>query len=88
MQAGGVVGEGDVIAGIPNLHVAAVSVGGGEEESGGFGGVPLKHMADRIEIGRGQGRQALAVQVFEPASKGGRVDLAVYAGCGDDESSG
>ena len=33
VQAGRVLGEGDEIAGIPNLHVAAVSVGGGEEKS-------------------------------------------------------
>ena len=78
MLAGRVLGEGNEIAGIPNLHVAAVSVGGGEEKSGGFGGVPLKHMADRVEIGRGQGRQALAVQVLEPMSKRGRVDFIVY----------
>ena len=48
----------------------------------------MRSTADRVEIGRGQGRQALAVQVFETASKGGRVDFAVHSRRGDDESSG
>ena len=49
--------------------------------------MPLKHMADRVEIGCGQGRQALAVQVLEPMSKCGRVDFTVYPWRGDDESA-
>ena len=88
VQAGRVVGEGDLVAGIPNLHVAAVSVGGGEEKSRCFGRVPLEHAADRVEIGRGQGWQASTVQVFESMPKCGRVDLTVYSWRGDDELAG
>ena len=88
MQAGRVVGEGDLVAGIPNLHVAAVSVGGGEEKSRCFRRVPLEHAADRVEIGRGQGRNASAAQVFESMLKRGRVDLTVYTWRGDDKSAG
>ena len=55
VQAGGVVGEGDLVAGVPDLDVAAVSVGGSEEESGGLGRVPLEHASDGVEVGRRSG---------------------------------
>ena len=71
---------GALVGGLLGLVVDLVEVGNSSASSA---------VASRAAtIGRGQGRQALATQVFESMPKCRGVDLTVYPWRGDDELAG